>query len=313
MQMFSSIPLLPPDEKIMRLHSDINQIIDLLSSKEANSAESNDQEDGKVLQDNNGLIIITTVVTSCIRGLRYCITKLRCLEILQQLSMHTTSEIVLDRILPYILHLAMDLSARVRVCALDTLTACLCMVKDLPRSDANIFPEYVLPSIAPLATDSAVVVRIAYARNVATLADTAVRFLEQTQLTTPPELPGMRYETELSALHDMLHQTVSHLLTDSQPIVKQTLMECGITKLCLFFGRQKANDLILSHMITFLNDKEDKNLRGSFFDCIVGVAAFVGWQCSDILIPLLQQGLTDLEEFVITKSIGKFLFLFSYV
>lgn len=163
------------------------------------------------------------------------------------------------------------------------------MVKDLPRNDANIFPEYVLPAIAPLATDSAVVVRIAYARNVATLAETAVRFLDQTQLNSPPEIPGIRYESELSALHDMLHQTVSHLLTDSQPIVKQNLIECGITKLCVFFGRQKANDLILSHMITFLNDKEDKSLRGSFFDCIVGVAAFVGWQCSDILIPLLQQ------------------------
>lgn len=197
----------------------------------------------------------------------------------------------------------MDPSARVRVCALDTLTACLCMVRDLPRNDANIFPEYVLPSIAPLATDGAVVVRIAYARNVATLAETAVRFLDQTQLNSPPELPGMRYESELSALHDMLHQAVSNLLTDTQPIVKQTLMECGITKLCVFFGRQKANDLILSHMITFLNDKEDKSLRGSFFECIVGVAAFVGWQCSDILIPLLQQGLTDLEEFVVAKSI----------
>lgn len=56
-------------------------------------------------------------------------------------------------------------------------------------------------------------------------------------------------------------------------------------------------------MITFLNDKEDKSLRGSFFDCIIGVAAFVGWQCSDILLPLLQQGLTDSEEFVIAKSI----------
>lgn len=201
------------------------------------------------------------------------------------------------------MHLTTDSSARVRVCALDTLTACLCMVQGLPRNDANIFPEYVLPSIAPLATDTAVVVRIAYARNVATLAKTAVRFLDQTQLNSPPELPGMRYESELNALHEMLHQTVSHLLTDTQPIVKQTLMECGITKLCVFFGRQKANDLILSHMITFLNDKEDQSLRGSFFDCIVGVAAFVGWQCSDILIPLLQQGLTDTEEFVVSKSI----------
>lgn len=50
-----------------------------------------------------------------------------------------------------------------------------------------------------------------------------------------------------------------------------------------------ANDVLLSHMITFLNDKEDTALRGSFFDCIVGVAAYVGWHCSHILVPLLQQ------------------------
>lgn len=138
---------------------------------------------------------------------------------------------------------------------------------------------------------------------IADIAETALYFLDQTQLNAAQELPTIRYETELSALHEMLHQTVSHLLTDPQPIVKQTVIECGITKLCVFFGRQKANDLILSHMITFLNDKEDKSLRGSFFDCIVGVATFVGWQCSDILIPLLQQGLIDSEEFVIAKAI----------
>lgn len=50
-----------------------------------------------------------------------------------------------------------------------------------------------------------------------------------------------------------------------------------------------ANDVLLSHMITFLNDKEDKHLRGSFFDCIVGVAAYVGCHASPIIFPLLQQ------------------------
>lgn len=50
-----------------------------------------------------------------------------------------------------------------------------------------------------------------------------------------------------------------------------------------------ANDVLLSHMITFLNDKEDKQLRGSFFDCIVGVAAYVGCHASPIIFPLLQQ------------------------
>lgn len=50
-----------------------------------------------------------------------------------------------------------------------------------------------------------------------------------------------------------------------------------------------ANDVILSHMVTFLNDKTDKNLRASFFDNFVNVASFVGSQCSPILSPLLQQ------------------------
>lgn len=138
------------------------------------------------------------------------------------------------------LHLCNDPAARVRVSALDTLTMCLRLVKDPPRNDANIFPEYVLPSIQPLANDPSVVVRIAYARNVSDIAETAVYFLDQTQLASNQELP-VRYESELSALHEMLHQTVSHLLTDQQAIVKQTVMECGITKLCVFFGRQKGN------------------------------------------------------------------------
>ena len=57
----------------------------------------------------------------------------------------------------------------------------------------------------------------------------------------------------------------------------------------MFFGRQKANDVLLSHMITFLNDKQDWHLRGTFFDSIVGVASYVGWQSLAMLKPLLQQ------------------------
>lgn len=76
--------------------------------------------------------------------------------------------------------------------------------------------------------------------------------------------------TELQALHEMVQQKVVTLLSDSENIVKQSLMENGITRLCVFFGRQKANDVLLSHMITFLNDKNDWHLRGAFFDSIVG-------------------------------------------
>ena len=63
----------------------------------------------------------------------------------------------------------------------------------------------------------------------------------------------------------------------------------GSTRLAVFFGRQRANDVLLSHMITFLNDKTDSQLRFCFHDNIAGVASLVGWQCSPILRPLLEQ------------------------
>lgn len=225
--MFCSVPVTPCDDKILRLHSDMSQIIDIIT------------KDGI---EDDGLILITTLVTSCIRGLYHCTSKINCLEILHKLAEHTSSETILDRILPHILHLAQDVSANVRTAALDTLTSCLCLVKTLPRSDANIFPEYVLPSIASLAVDPSTMVRVAYAHNIATLAETAVRYLEQSQLATG-DGPVPNYEMELHDLHEMLSGTVMSLLTDSQSIVKQTLMESGITKLCVFFGSQKGESI----------------------------------------------------------------------
>lgn len=67
-----------------------------------------------------------------------------------------------------------------------------------------------------------------------------------------------------------MQQKVVTLLSDPENTVKQSLMEKGMTRLCVFFGRQKANDVLLSHMITFLNDKSDWRLRAAFFHSIVG-------------------------------------------
>ena len=97
------------------------------------------------------------------------------------------------------------------------------------------------------------------------------------------------YDTEVQALHELIQREVITLLSDPENIIKQTLLENGITQLCAFFGRQKASDVLLSHMITFLKDKQDWQLRGAFFHSIVGVAAYVGWRSLVMLRPLLEQ------------------------
>lgn len=298
------------DERILVIRKDLDNIIhNICGDDQSEKAEGETKE--------NGLLILVSVITSCLQTLKYCDSKLAALELILHLAPRLSVEILLDRITPYLLHFSNDSVPRVKAEAVRTLTKVLALVKEVPRNDINIYPEYILPGIAHLAQDEATIVRLAYAENIALLAETALRFLELVQLKNlnmenDPNIeeldevshPSENYDIELQALHEMVQQKVVTLLSDPENIVKQTLMENGITRLCVFFGRQKANDVLLSHMITFLNDKNDWHLRGAFFDSIVGVAAYVGWQSSSILKPLLQQGLSDVEEFVIFKALN---------
>lgn len=310
MAQFAKETFLLADERILVIRKDLENIIhNLCGDDQSEKSEGETKE--------NGLLILVSVITSCLQTLKCCDSKLAALELVLHLAPRLSVDVLLDRITPYLLHFSNDTEPRVRAEAVRTLTKVLALVKEVPRNDINIYPEYILPGIAHLAQDEATIVRLAYAENIAMLAETALRFLELVQLKNlsmenDPSSEEMdevsllsgNYDTELQALHEMVQQKVVTLLSDPENIVKQTLMENGITRLCVFFGRQKANDVLLSHMITFLNDKNDWHLRGAFFDSIVGVAAYVGWQSSSILKPLLQQGLSDVEEFVIFKALN---------
>ncbi|CAL8248630.1 unnamed protein product [Lota lota] len=301
------------DERILVIRKDLDNILFNLRGGPIPRKHRLGRE--RAPREEQGLMVLVSVITSCLQTLCCCDAKLAALELVLHLAPRLAVDVLLDRITPYLLHFCGDGVPRVRAQAVRTLAKVLALVKEVPRNDVNIYPEYILPGIAHLAQDEATIVRLAYAENIAHLAETALRFLELVQenqvvpeggLEEAEEAlhPNENYDSELQALHEMVQQKVVTLLSDSENIVKQSLMENGITRLCVFFGRQKANDVLLSHMITFLNDKNDWHLRGGFFDSIVGVAAYVGWQSSSILKPLLQQGLSDAEEFVIYKALN---------
>ncbi|KAF0032044.1 hypothetical protein F2P81_016599 [Scophthalmus maximus] len=316
MAQFSKETFQSADERVLVIRKDLDNILHNLRG--GSSPSSQESVEGEVSsREEQGLMVLVSVITSCLQTLHSCDSKLASLELVLHLAPRLSVDILLDRITPFLLHFCNDPVPRVRAQAVRTLAKVLALVKEVPRNDVNIYPEYILPGIAHLAQDDATIVRLAYAENIAHLAESALRFLELVQennVNTEHDLsgedaeetlhPNENYDSELQALHEMVQQKVVTLLSDSENIVKQSLMENGITRLCVFFGRQKANDVLLSHMITFLNDKNDWHLRGAFFDSIVGVAAYVGWQSSSILKPLLQQGLSDTEEFVIYKALN---------
>lgn len=304
------------DERVLVIRKDLENILQNLRGGPASSS-AEDGDGALSPREEQGLVVLVSVITSCLQTLRSCDAKLAALELVLHLAPRLSVDVLLDRITPYLLHFCGDGVPRVRAQAVRTLARVLALVKEVPRNDVNIYPEYILPGIAHLAQDEATIVRMAYAENIAHLAESALRFLELVQENNASGEhdvsgedaeetlhPNENYDSELQALHELVQQKVVTLLSDPENSVKQSLLENGITRLCVFFGRQKANDVLLSHMITFLNDKSDWHLRAAFFDSIVGVAAYVGWQSSSILKPLLQQGLSDSEEAVIAKAVS---------
>ena len=56
-----------------------------------------------------------------------------------------------------------DRFASVRIAAFNCITECVKAVTNVPLSDANIFPEYILPNLVPLCNDRNDLVRAAFA------------------------------------------------------------------------------------------------------------------------------------------------------
>lgn len=74
-----------------------------------------------------------------------------------------------------------------------------------------------------------------------------------------------------------------------------------IAPLCIFLERQKTNDVLLSHMITYLNDR-DWLLRYAFFESIVDVAACLGGRnLEEYIFPLMTQALTGKQSFYTSR------------
>lgn len=94
----------------------------------------------------------------------------------------------------------------------------------------------------------------------------------------------------LQEIQSLIEEQTTALLVDPSSSVKRAMLS-SIPDLCLFFGRQKANETVLSHIMTYLNDR-DWLLRLSFFDGIVGVGAFIGVKAiEEYVLPLMLQAL----------------------
>lgn len=109
-----------------------------------------------------------------------------------------------------------------------------------------------------------------------------------------------RYDVARAELLRFFEHQTTALLTDPSVEVRCACLT-SVSSLCLFFGSAKSNDVILTHLNTYLNDR-DWRLKCAFFDTIVGVATYVGGtNLEDFILPLMIPSLTDPEEAVVER------------
>jgi len=275
---------------------------------------------------DDGSLIFLTLVVSSLRNTARSSSRMRACDLMLAFAERITDEAKLDRVLPYVVSLLNDKSDVVKVTAIRSMTQLLSLVTVVSPVNAYAFAEYIRPRtqqfIGGPGSKASPLVRATYASCLASLAHTSARMLDMVQaLRADGSIPTVDPEAEDGVVTDLAYQNsfdiakldlLGHfeahtkaLLTDSNASVRRAFLG-SVSSLCVFFGSSRANDVILSHLNTYLNDR-DWRLKCAFFQTIVGVATFVGGtSLEEFILPLMIQALTDPEDFVVEKVLSSF-------
>jgi len=127
---------------------------------------------------HSSIMVLLQVVFSAVRHVQRTSSKFVALKLMHRIALFSSDDIRLQRIVPFVTSLLQDSEPIVRASSISVLASVLATVTSFPPSDAQIFPKYVFKKVAHLITDASLIVRVAFAKNMAILAETALRFLD---------------------------------------------------------------------------------------------------------------------------------------
>ncbi|KAL3105847.1 hypothetical protein niasHT_026622 [Heterodera trifolii] len=222
----------------------------------------------------------------------------------------------------------------------DILSAC---ADAIPPDECRLLIDFVFPKLCPILISSACLPRIALATNLGRLAQISARFFEASVARMRSESPpvptaqatdrnggsGGRCPSA-ATVQQQMSSRLEKFLSEEKRLLLETERQssldavtdffvtfCGCTDnevrrclfrpdnldlLCQFFGASRVTD-VLMHMITLLNDKNDWRVRAAFFEACPVLAQHMGQNRNSKLMPFLQQGLQDSEEFVASECL----------
>lgn len=285
----------------------------------------------------SGALIVLDLIFSLIKSARRPQSKIKACELILVLLERIGDEIKLDRCVPNLCFFldefiedasmlqnddfsdhnnfpsATTFSSLVARTALLALTTLLDSCTSITPINALIFPEYLGPKLKSIAFlnspfhEEANYVKCVLALCLPYLAQISDRFCalcrslkSETQSLGSLDAAKSRSQASFKDISEAL-------LTETNVNVRISLIN-HILPLCQYFGVDKTNDIILPHLITYLNDSNYR-LRLAFLSSVMDMGNFIGALAFEqYLLPLLFQTLGDNEPSVVLKVLEVFHF-----
>jgi len=283
------------------------------------------------------IVILLQVVFSSVRHVQRTSSKFVALKLMHRIALFSPDDVRLQRIVPFVTSLLQDPEPIIRASGIRVLASVLSTVTSFPPSDAQLFPQYVFKKVAHLITDPSLIVRVAFAENIALLAETSLRFLDvghsvslyetvigrhnrdgncqdiskgekTSQMCSSSSTTTMiksSYDSDLSALHEVVLRWMIHITTDTSDHSSQSKQALlgGLPRLCNFFGAEYSFQ-ILPQILAFLNDRKDWQLRAALCHNLPSVCVAVGRAATEqFVIPCIETALNDDVEQVVSEAL----------
>lgn len=181
----------------------------------------------------NSLLIFLQSILANIRHVQRPASKLVALQLVERLARFATDEARLQRIVPVMISMLHDQDPLVRARVVQTLSHTLSIIEGFSPSDSKVFPQYIFKRVTHLISDPSLVARLAFAKSMAVLAETAHRFLDISHAVRLYEAVGSGTGTTTPK------EESSHMRRDA----KSAVFTDDVTKLLDFETRTKQGSL----------------------------------------------------------------------
>lgn len=291
-------------------------------------------------RNSQGALILLDMIFSLVKTISRPTNKVKACELILSLSEQISDEAKLDRSLPYLCSFLDEFiekvshdpgiapsdpssfpeipafSSKVASTSLIAMTNLLESCSCINPINAHVFPDFIYPKLKSLAfLNCSLKEELNYVKSTLSsclppLTKISERFMVfASSLSNKMGELGNSSEQIVGAVTTRCESDIKDiteaLLTEQSVNVRIRLIS-NILPVCQFFGVDKTNDIILPHLITYLNDPSFQ-LRLAFLSSVKSIGDFIGVLAFEqYLLPLLLQTLGDHEPFIVLKVLEVF-------